>query len=39
LQTLALLFNVLGDVFGKNPPVSNPNPVEASEIADIIDFL
>ncbi|AQK74581.1 Mediator of RNA polymerase II transcription subunit 23 [Zea mays] len=39
MKTLALLFNVLGDVFGKNPQVSNPNPVEASEIADIIDFL
>jgi len=34
---LALLFNVLGDVFGKNSQV--PNPVEASEITDIIDFL
>jgi len=29
--------NVLGDVFGKNSQV--PNPVEASEITDIIDFL
>ncbi|CAN6233571.1 unnamed protein product [Urochloa humidicola] len=37
MKTLALLFNVLGDVFGKNSQV--PNPVEASEITDIIDFL
>jgi mediator of RNA polymerase II transcription subunit 23 len=37
MKTLALLFNVLGDVFGKNSQASPP--VEASEIADIIDFL
>lgn len=37
MKTLALLFNVLGDVFGKNSQAS-PH-VEASEIADIIDFL
>nr|GLL46879.1 mediator of RNA polymerase II transcription subunit 23 [Ipomoea trifida] len=36
-KTLSLLLNVLVDVFGRNtqPPI----PVEASEIADIIDFL
>ncbi|XP_051192824.1 mediator of RNA polymerase II transcription subunit 23 [Lolium perenne] len=37
MKTLALLFNVLGDVFGKNSQ-SSPH-VEASEISDIIDFL
>ncbi|GJN22172.1 hypothetical protein PR202_gb09715 [Eleusine coracana subsp. coracana] len=37
MKTLALLFNVLGDVFGKNSQASAP--VEASEITDIIDFL
>lgn len=36
-QTLALLFNVLADVFGKNSQSSVP--VEASHITDIIDFL
>ncbi|KAH7670287.1 Mediator complex subunit Med23 protein [Dioscorea alata] len=37
MKTLALLFNVLADVFGKN---SQPSvPVEASHITDIIDFL
>ncbi|KAL5207993.1 hypothetical protein ABZP36_032428 [Zizania latifolia] len=37
MKTLALLFNVLGDVFGKNSQAAPP--VEASEISDIIDFL
>ncbi|KAL5763184.1 hypothetical protein ACOSP7_019448 [Xanthoceras sorbifolium] len=36
-KTLALLLNTMGDVFGRN--VQPPSPVEASEIADLIDFL
>ncbi|KAG9457178.1 hypothetical protein H6P81_001686 [Aristolochia fimbriata] len=36
-KTLSLLFNVMSDVFGRNSQPSSPN--EASEIADIIDFL
>jgi len=36
-QTLSLLLSVMVDVFGRN---SQPSiPVEASEIADLIDFL
>lgn len=36
-QTLSLLLNTMVDVFGRN---SQPaTPVEASEIADLIDFL
>ncbi|KAM3243520.1 hypothetical protein ACQJBY_055449 [Aegilops geniculata] len=37
MKTLALLFNVLGDVFGKNSQASPHVP--ASEIGDIIDFV
>lgn len=37
IKTLALLFNVLADVFGKNTQPSTP--IGASEITDIIDFL
>ncbi|ONK66197.1 uncharacterized protein A4U43_C06F5210 [Asparagus officinalis] len=37
MKTLALLFNVLADVFGKNSQPSTAT--EASEITDIIDFL
>nr|CAD1831365.1 unnamed protein product [Ananas comosus var. bracteatus] len=37
MKTLALLFNVLVDVFGKNSQSSAPTDV--SEIADLIDFL
>ncbi|KAJ4816734.1 Mediator of RNA polymerase II transcription subunit 23 [Rhynchospora pubera] len=37
MKTLALLFNALADVFGKNSQPSSPT--EASEITDIIDFL
>ncbi|XP_077232884.1 mediator of RNA polymerase II transcription subunit [Tasmannia lanceolata] len=37
MKTLALLFNVMADVFGRNSQPSSPN--EASEIADLIDFL
>ncbi|KAH9746228.1 Mediator of RNA polymerase II transcription subunit 23 [Citrus sinensis] len=36
-KTLALLLNTMGDVYGKN--TLPPAPVEASEIADLIDFL
>ncbi|TXG57184.1 hypothetical protein EZV62_018497 [Acer yangbiense] len=36
-KTLTLLLNTMGDVFGRN--VQPPSPVEASEIADLIDFL
>lgn len=36
-KTLALLFSVLADVFGRNSQVSIP--VEATEISDLIDFL
>ncbi|KAJ0038421.1 hypothetical protein Pint_22367 [Pistacia integerrima] len=36
-KTLALLLNTMADVFGKNSQLSTP--VEASEIADLIDFL
>ncbi|KAL0921580.1 hypothetical protein M5K25_008666 [Dendrobium thyrsiflorum] len=37
MKTLALLFNVMADVFGKN---SQPaTPVDASEIRDLIDFM
>ncbi|XP_072995887.1 mediator of RNA polymerase II transcription subunit 23 isoform X2 [Typha latifolia] len=36
MKTLALLFNVLADVFGKNSQTSTP---EASDITDLIDFL
>ncbi|KAL3830745.1 hypothetical protein ACJIZ3_019547 [Penstemon smallii] len=36
-KTLSLLLNVMVDVFGKNSQL--PVPIEASEIADIIDFL
>lgn len=37
MKTLALLFNVMADVFGKN---SQPaTPVDASEIRDLIDFI
>ncbi|KAG8366749.1 hypothetical protein BUALT_Bualt17G0111700 [Buddleja alternifolia] len=36
-KILSVLLNVMGDVFGRN---SQPSaPIEASEIADIIDFL
>ncbi|XP_038985273.1 mediator of RNA polymerase II transcription subunit 23 [Phoenix dactylifera] len=37
MKTLALLFNVIADVFGKNTQPSTPT--EASEIKDLIDFL
>lgn len=37
MQTLSLLLTVLVDVFGKNS--QPPAAVEASEIADIIDFM
>lgn len=37
MKTLALLFNVMADVFGKNTQPSAPT--EASEIKDLIDFL
>ncbi|KAJ6791353.1 mediator of RNA polymerase II transcription subunit 23 [Iris pallida] len=37
MKTLALLFNVIADVFGKNSQPSTP--VEASEITDLVDFL
>ncbi|KAJ3694833.1 hypothetical protein LUZ60_000210 [Juncus effusus] len=37
MKTLALLFNVLAEVFGKNSQPSTPT--DASEISDIIDFL
>jgi mediator of RNA polymerase II transcription subunit 23 len=36
-QTLSILLSVLVDVFGKNSQTSTA--VDASEIADIIDFL
>lgn len=36
-KTLSLLLNIMVDVFGKN--VQPPTPVEASEIADLIDFI
>ncbi|CAH9122157.1 unnamed protein product [Cuscuta epithymum] len=36
-KTLSLLLNVLVDVFGRS--TQPPAPVEASDIADIIDFL
>ncbi|XP_044488340.1 mediator of RNA polymerase II transcription subunit 23 isoform X2 [Mangifera indica] len=36
-KTLVLLINTMTDVFGKNSQLSTP--VEASEIADLIDFL
>ncbi|KAL6573802.1 Mediator of RNA polymerase II transcription subunit 23 [Orobanche hederae] len=36
-KILSLLLNVMADVFGRN--VRPPAPIEASEIADIIDFL
>ena len=36
-QTLSLLLSILVDVFGKNSQPSTT--VEASEIADLIDFL
>ncbi|VFQ80652.1 unnamed protein product [Cuscuta campestris] len=36
-KTLSLLLNILVDVFGRS--TQPPAPVEASEIADIIDFL
>uniref|UniRef100_A0A0D6R491 Mediator complex subunit 23 n=1 Tax=Araucaria cunninghamii TaxID=56994 RepID=A0A0D6R491_ARACU len=36
-KTLALLFSVLGDVFGRNSQTSIP--VEPTEISDLIDFL
>ncbi|XP_078444116.1 mediator of RNA polymerase II transcription subunit [Wolffia australiana] len=37
LKSLALLFNCLADVFGKN--TQPPNPTDVSEIKDIVDFL
>ncbi|XXG80040.1 hypothetical protein AAC387_Pa09g0992 [Persea americana] len=37
MKTLAQLFNIMADVFGKNLQPSSPN--EASEISDLIDFL
>ncbi|XP_010271303.1 PREDICTED: mediator of RNA polymerase II transcription subunit 23 [Nelumbo nucifera] len=37
VKTLALLFHAMADVFGKNTQPSTPT--EASEIADLIDFL
>ncbi|OVA05734.1 Mediator complex [Macleaya cordata] len=37
MKSLALLFNVMADVFGRNSQPSTPT--EASEIADLIDFL
>lgn len=37
MKTLALLFNVMADVFGKNSQPSTPT--EASEITDLVDFL
>ncbi|GER48767.1 hypothetical protein STAS_25958 [Striga asiatica] len=36
-KILSLLLSVMADVFGRN--VQPPAPIEASEIADIIDFL
>lgn len=36
-QTLSLLLSILVDIFGNT--VQPPAPVEASEIADLIDFL
>ncbi|PKI79260.1 hypothetical protein CRG98_000380 [Punica granatum] len=36
-KTLSVLLSVLVDVFGKN--TQPPTPIEASEIADLIDFL
>ncbi|XP_062171372.1 mediator of RNA polymerase II transcription subunit 23 [Alnus glutinosa] len=36
-KTLSLLLSIIVDVFGRNSQPSNP--VEASEIADLIDFL
>ncbi|KAI8023504.1 Mediator of RNA polymerase II transcription subunit 23 [Camellia lanceoleosa] len=36
-KTLSLLLNIMVDVFGKNSQLSTP--VEASDIADLIDFL
>lgn len=36
-QTLSLLLSIIVDVFGRNSQPSNP--VDASEIADLIDFL
>ncbi|KAL6969987.1 Mediator of RNA polymerase II transcription subunit 23 [Sarracenia purpurea var. burkii] len=36
-KTLSLLLNIMVDVFGKNSQPSTP--VEASDIADLIDFL
>ncbi|CAL5400022.1 unnamed protein product [Camellia sinensis] len=36
-KTLSLLLNIMVDVFGKNSQLSTP--VEASDIADLIDFI
>ncbi|KAI3731555.1 hypothetical protein L1987_62744 [Smallanthus sonchifolius] len=36
IKTLELLLSMMVDVFGRN---ANPTPVEASDIADLIDFL
>ncbi|RZC61446.1 hypothetical protein C5167_023201 [Papaver somniferum] len=37
MKSLALLFNLMADVFGRNSQPSTPT--EASDIADLIDFL
>lgn len=37
MKTLALLFNVLADIFGKN--CQHPTSADASEITDLVDFL
>eukprot|EP01018_Ginkgo_biloba_P037257 Gb_41520 [translate_table: standard] len=36
-KTLALLFSILADVFGRNSQVTTP--IEATDISDLIDFL
>lgn len=37
LQTLALLFTILADVFGRNSQASSAT--DASDIIDLVDFL